>query len=185
MTKDEAKIKAIQGILGVEQDGIWGPESQAALDDLIYGSGFTVEYETYASSFADPADVEAFLDCKAKGHSDDYCFQFGDNGWGCWSDDTTEGSGPSCALPPEYMEEKWGSVSAAKHKKVRVIRKEPVMNMKKQVVCVLKDRMPHLENLANEARIDLNPDACKALGLEPPVMEPVTWYWLPEENQKI
>ena len=58
----ELKIKAIQGILGVEQDGIWGSESQAALDELIYDSKnqFLVEHETWASSFADPADIEAF-----------------------------------------------------------------------------------------------------------------------------
>jgi hypothetical protein len=47
----------------------------------------------------------------------------------------------------------------------------------KTTVCVLKDVMPSVANLANKARIDLNPDACYALGLEPPIMEPVLWTW--------
>ena len=84
MSGDTWKIKAIQTILGVEADGIWGPKSQAALDELVSGESIEVEHETYASSFADPADVEAFEKCKADGHSDDYCFQFGDNGIGCY-----------------------------------------------------------------------------------------------------
>ncbi len=181
---DKTKIASIQAILGVEVDGIAGPETQAAWDELMYGDSFAVEYNTYASSFADPADIEAFEKCKAEGNSDDYCFQFGDNGIGCWGDSTAEGTGPSCALPPEYMEVKWGSVEAAKNKKVRVIRKDPVLNMKHQVVCVLKDRMPHIENLANEARIDLNPDAAAALKLEPPFIEPVFWFWVNEEKEE-
>jgi lysozyme family protein len=33
---NESTIKAIQGILGVEQDGIWGRKSQAALDAIVH-----------------------------------------------------------------------------------------------------------------------------------------------------
>jgi hypothetical protein len=106
-----------------------------------------------ASSFADPADVAAFRRCKEKGNSDDYCFQFGDNGIGCWGDDVTEGTGNACAVPPEYMENKWGSVDAAKHKLIAVRAND------KMAVCVLKDRMPHLRHIKTKARIDLNPDA--------------------------
>jgi hypothetical protein len=181
---DKTKIAGIQTILGVEVDGIAGPETQAAWDELMYGDSFHVEYETYASSFADPADIEAFEKCKAEGNTDEYCFDYGDNGIGCWGASTVEGSGPACALPPEYMEQKWGSVDAAKHKKVRVIRTDPVLNLKHQVVCTLKDRMPCVENCANEARIDLNPDAAAALKLEPPFIEPVVWFWVSEENEK-
>jgi hypothetical protein len=181
---DKSKIREIQVILEVTPDGIWGPESQAALDELIYDSKnqFLVEHETWASSFADPADIEAFEKCKAQGHSDDYCFQYGDNGIGCYGQSTVEGTGPSCALPPEYTEAKWGSVEAGKNKLVRVILDDGTL--KHQVMCVLKDRMPHIENLASEARIDLNPDAVRALGLEPPIMERVKWWWANEENQK-
>src|SRR4029077_18273445 len=121
---DQEQIKGIQGFLGVTTDGVWGPKSQAALDALTSGGvpvpDKELEHKTYASSFADPADVAAFNECKARGNSDIYCFQLGDNGIGCWGDSTVEGTGPSCALPPEYMSARWGTKSAAKHKKVRV-----------------------------------------------------------------
>ena len=172
---DDTQIALIQGILGVTADGIWGKKSQAALDKIVKGGEHNgdIEHETYASSFADPADIDAFYKCKADGHSG-----YGDNGVGCFGDSTVEGTGPSCALPPEYMEARWGSVKAAKHKRVKVVLQE---KRNKSVVCVLKDRMPHVENLANEARIDLNPDACKALGLEPPIMVPCVWWWTEEQ----
>ena len=35
------KIKAIQGIIGTEPDGIWGPKSQAALEYIIHPDGIT------------------------------------------------------------------------------------------------------------------------------------------------
>lgn len=177
----EQQIKAIQRILrkstpGLVVDGVWGPKSQAALDDLTHAAPVPVQYNnTYASSFADPADIEAFDKCKAAGGTDDECFKYGDNGIGCWGDSTVKGTGPSCALPPEYMEEKWGSVANAKNKLVKVVRgNQPASD----VICTLKDRMPHLENLANEARIDLNYDACAALGWKPPIMEKVIWWWV-------
>src|SRR4029077_6019303 len=144
---------------------VWGPKSQAALDALTDATAPKGKHSTYASSFADPADVEAFNRCKAQGKSDQECFKVGDNGIGCWGDSTVEGTGPSCALPPEYMSARWGTKSAATHKKVRVMREAT----QKGVVCVLKDQMPAVENLANDARIDLNPDAGAALGLEPPI----------------
>lgn len=125
-----------------------------------------------ASSFADPADVRAFRRCKDTGKSDDECFLVGDNGIGCWGDDVTEGTGPSCAVPPEYMESKWGSVDAAKHKLIDVTANG------KTVTCVLKDRMPHIRHIKNGARIDLNPDAVRAIGMEPPLMVDATWEWV-------
>jgi len=173
---DTQQIKAIQGLLGVTVDGVWGPKSQAALDQLSKGKPADVQYNnTYASSFADPSDIDAFYKCKATGKTDEECFAYGDNGIGCWGDSTVQGTGPCCALPPEYMEEKWGSVANAKHKKVKVIRgNKPELD----VLCTLKDRMPHLENLANEARIDLNYDACEELDWQPPIMEKVIWWWI-------
>lgn len=137
-------------------------------------------HEGKASSFADPADVKAFkkwykiyLD---EGLSPDRAkqraFAKGDNGEGCWGDDTSEGSGMSCALPPEDMEEKFGSVAVAKHQQVEVTAND------KTITCTLKDRMPHRTNITNGAMIDLNPDAVRALGLEPPIMVNATWRWL-------
>lgn len=167
------KIQEIQTILGVVPDGKWGPKSQAAFDLAKAQVGqSSIEHHVKASSFADPADVRAFKKCKARGKSDKECFKVGDNGVGCWGDDTSEGSGPSCALPPEDMTEKWGSLANAKHKLVEVAAAG------KTVTCVLKDRMPHRNAIKNGAGIDLNPDAVRALGLEPPIMITAVWKWL-------
>jgi len=170
-------IKAIQGLLGVEQDGIFGSNSRAALEILIAEpikppTGWTGStHKGIASSFADPADVEAFRICKKAGYSDEDCFKRGDNGVGCWGDDCSQGSGPSCALPPDDMIEKFGSVGSAKHAKVKVTANGQT------AICILKDRMPWKKNITNKAIIDLNPDAVAALGMKPPIMEPATWEW--------
>jgi len=170
------QIQDIQAILGVEMDGIWGPKSQAALESLIAApttpSDWTnAAHKGLASSFADPADVEAFRRCKAQGKSDTLCFKVGDNGIGCWGDDCSEGSGASCALPPDDMIEKFGSVAAAKHAKVKVTANNQT------VTCILKDRMPWKKNITNKAIIDLNPDAVDSLDLKPPLMIPASWEW--------
>ena len=121
-----------------------------------------------ASSFADPTDVAAFRRCKAKGMSDIEAFRYGDNGIGKWGSDTTEGSGPSCALPPED----WRPLGDKAHlAKVRVFANG------RDVVCLLKDTMPARKNIKNGAGIDLNPDACEALGLRIPVMVAASWEW--------
>lgn len=131
-----------------------------------------IEHHVKASSFADPADIRAFKKCKDRGRSDQECFKVGDNGIGCWGDSTAEGTGPSCALPPEDMIEKWGSVKAARRKLVNV------SGNGKMVTCVLKDRMPRRANIRNGAGIDLNSDAVRALGLEPPIMIRAIWTWV-------
>jgi hypothetical protein len=169
-------IKAIQGLLGVKQDGRFGAASRAALESLIAGATSPVAasdgvHTVKASSFADPADVRAFKRCKERGGSDHDCFKVGDNGIGAWGDDCSEGSGASCALPPDDMIAKWGSVEAAKHKLVDVKANE------KSVTCVLKDRMPWKRHITNGAGIDLNPDSVRALGLEPPIMVSAQWSW--------
>lgn len=170
------KIAQIQIALGVTADGIWGPNSQAALQSLIAASQTPVEspetvHAVKASSFADPADVRAFKRCKDRGGTDQDCFKVGDNGIGCWGDDCSEGSGNSCALPPDDLIAKWGTVDAAKHKVVHVSANNQSAN------CVVKDRMPWKKNITNGAGIDLNPDTVRALGLEPPIMIKATWEW--------
>jgi hypothetical protein len=135
-------------------------------------------YHVLASSFADPADVVRFRRCKERGGSDQDCFKVGDNGEGWWGDDTTNWE-PQCALPPETMIDEWGSVDAAHRKKVKVECSTTDENgnyCNHSVVCFVTDRMPHLAHITNGARIDLNPAACAALGLEPPVMHRVIWY---------
>ena len=170
LSMNESTIKALQGILGVEQDGIWGVKSQVALEAIVNpNSG--LDHSVKASSFADPKDVAAFRRCKERGGTDEDCFKVGDNGIGCWGDDVTEGRGASCALPPDDMIARWGSVDAAKHKLVDVSANG------KSVMCVLRDRMPWKKNIHNGAGIDLNPDAVRALGLEPPIMVAASWKW--------
>lgn len=131
-----------------------------------------------ASSFADMADLRAFERCKAQGKSDVECFKVGDNGVGCWGDKTAQTEIPMCALPPEDMEEKWGSLAAAKHKKVLVtLTGHGGKLTRRMVVCLLADRMPARRNIKNGAGIDLNPAAAKALGLVPPFMVEAEWEW--------
>lgn len=123
------------------------------------------------SSFADPKDVAAFKRCKAGGNSDGFCYAKGDNGIGCWGDNTAQLDTPMVALPPDDMISKFGSVKRAKHAKVRVSYKG------KQVLAILADRMPWKKNIKNGAGIDMNPATCKALGLTPPVEAEVEWNW--------
>lgn len=157
------KVTTIQTVLGVKPDGIWGPKSQAALDEAI---GLPVR-RVLASSFADPVDVELFRRCKAKGGSDQECFKVGDNGVGKWGDDTTVDA-PMCALPPEDWRP-YGDAARGKRVLVKANGCE--------VVCELRDTMPKRENITNGAGIDLNPAACRALGVKPPMMIAATWQW--------
>src|ERR1044072_293201 len=97
MTQKE-KIKTLQRALNragadLKVDGAWGPLSQAAFDSIVHGK--EREGTVLASSFADPADIAAFKKCKREGHTDSYCFKYGDNGIGYWGDETSEGSGAS------------------------------------------------------------------------------------------
>jgi hypothetical protein len=132
---------------------------------------------TRASSFADPADVRAFLRCKSRGKSDLECFKVGDNGEGCFGDFTATDRIAMCALPPQDMEERWGSVARAKHKKVLVTLTGAGGKLsRKSVVCIVADRMPRKPN-SSGAGIDLNPGAAKALGLSPPFLVNVEWRW--------
>lgn len=171
-------IKDLQEFLGVTADGQWGPQTQAALDAIrrpIIGAAespvFATEHSVIASEFADAADIEAFRRCKAQGRSDQDCFKVGDNGIGVWGESTAPGSGPSCALPPEDMEEAWGSVANAKNKRVSVTYKDATG------ILVLKDRMPHRANIKNGAGIDLNEDARKLLSIPKGGMVRVIWKW--------
>ena len=175
-------LKQIQGLIGVVQDGQFGPKSRAALANLLTADPAAAwpptpgAHSVLASNFADPADYRAFLTCKALGKSDEECFQIGDNCIGLWGDPTGEGTGPKCALPPEDWREHWGSGDAARHAKVLVTRSQSDGSTLR-VVCLLDDTMPEKTNITNGAGIDLNPDACAALHLQPPVLTRVTWKW--------
>jgi hypothetical protein len=135
-------------------------------------------HKVKATSFADPADIHAFQRCKERGGTDKECFAKGDNGIGLWDQSCAEGTGPCCALPPEDYIEQWGSINVAKNKLVLVER------LGKSVICDCRDRMPYRKFITNGAGIDLNPDACKALGLRPPASATVTWRWIEVQPAK-
>ena len=168
--KGNPTLISIQKLLGTKPDGFWGPNSQQALNDELDkgdggkgGAGFTAT----ASSFADPADVEAFKKCKAQGKSDQTCFAVGDNGVGQFGKITAQTHTPMVALHKSDMIAKWGSVNAAAHRMVRVSFNG------KSVVAAVEDR------LGVAGRIDLNPAAAKALGLKPPFLQKgVLWGWV-------
>lgn len=125
-----------------------------------------------ASSFADPNDVAAYQRCIARGGTQSHCLAIGDNGVGCFGDKTSEGSGIAAALPPDDMIAQWGSIGNARHKKVRVWVNGH------SIVCVLKDRLPWKKFILHGVVIDLNPDACSALGVKSPVMVDAQWAWV-------
>lgn len=173
------KIQSIQKILGVEADGKWGQKSQAALEaanvfESDKGEVFSSSaegMEVNASSFADPADVAAFLKCKAQGKSDQECFKVGDNGIGFTGINCADDSIPICALPPEEWKAKYGSSKNAAGKPVDVTYEH------KTVRGIMGDTMPAIANIKNDARIDLNPGFAKAFGVKPPFMIRVVWKW--------
>lgn len=145
-------------------DGDFGPKSRAALAKWDADNGV---HRVLASSFADPADVKAYLRAKAAGVSENAAKKVGDNGVGKWNDSTVLGSGASCALPPED----WRGLKAPRGTKVEVFAN------RRTAIVLLKDTMPARKNIKNGCGIDLNPDACALLGLHPPMKIPAAWRW--------
>jgi hypothetical protein len=173
MTPTE-KIKAIQRILGVTDDGDFRAISRRALENLINEAETPTHApvngrQGLASSFADPKDIAAFKRCKALGKSDMECFKVGDNGIGKWGMDTTRPV-PMCALPRED----WAHLDRPQGTLVKVT----ILSSGRHVVCELQDTMPALANIKNGAVIDLNPAASAALGLNPPFLKPCVWEWV-------
>lgn len=130
-------------------------------------------HQVKASTFADPGDVAAYRKCKARGGSDQECFRVGDNAVGEWGDDTSQGSGPAVALPPED----WKPFGASARNK-RVLLTNPANG--KTVIARLRDSMPSVAHITNGCRIDCNPDTCAALGITPPDTFQATWQWYDE-----
>lgn len=121
-----------------------------------------------ASSFADPADVLAFRQCKAKGLSDQECFKHGDNGIGAWGHNCAQDHDPMAALPREI----WRGAGKTGGAKLIVTYKGI------SIRGILGDTMPSLAHITNGAGIDLNPAFAKAFGVHPPFMlDGVTWEW--------
>jgi formylmethanofuran dehydrogenase subunit D len=72
-----------------------------------------------------------------------------------------------CALPPED----WEHLAHPRGTPVLVEANG------RSVRAFLYDTMPRRANIKNGAIIDLNPEACKKLGLTPPVMVKARWRW--------
>lgn len=126
-----------------------------------------------ASSFADPADVASFNKAIAEGKTREEALMLGDDGIGCWGDNTTSADRPICALPPDDWKAKWGAGATARGKQVSVTYKG------KTVVGELRDAMPSKADITNGAGIDLNPGYAKAFGVVPPFMlHDVKWEWV-------
>lgn len=123
--------------------------------------------KTLASSFADARDLADF---KRSGDLGD-----GDNGVGCWGDVTAQDVVPMCALPPEDIVARWGSMHAKDARGREVV--VTILRTGKRVVCKLADRMPQKHNITNGAGIDLNPAAALQLELVPPFLVPAEWRW--------
>ena len=178
MKLDPAVVCRVQELVGETADGILGPKTLAAIHETLelaaktipalIAAGVEPVHPVLASSFADPADLSRFAECKSSGKSDQQCFRIGDNGVGKWGNSTAQGTGPCCALPPED----WQHLSCPGLARVLV-----TVNGR-SVVCDLRDTMPKKEHIENGAGIDLNPDACETLGLTPPILVPATWQWL-------
>lgn len=125
-----------------------------------------------ASSFADPKDVAAYRKAIAEGKTREEARREGDDGMGCWGDDTTSPDKPMCALPREDWIAKWGDGGLARGQLVAVTYQGQT------VVGELRDTMPSKANIENGAGIDLNPGFAKAFGLVPPFMiHDVEWEW--------
>lgn len=135
-------------------------------------------YNTKASSFADPKDVEAFNRCKAAGGTDQQCFKVGDNGIGFFKGvNTADPNTPYAAVPREVWKEKWGTSANAAGKGIEVTYKNPQTGETRTVIGKLGDTMPSQANIKNGAGIDLNPGFSNKLGMKPPFLEPVSWKW--------
>jgi len=123
-------------------------------------------HQFLASTFADPDDVIAFRRCKDRGGSDQECFLIGDNGIGCWGDDTTSTHEHLVALHHDVIVAKWGSLANGKHRLIQLVRENRVC------LARLGDRCGIID------RIDLNPACQKTLDVPAGALLPVRWRWM-------
>ena len=166
-------VKRFQSLFGLEEDGKAGTFTHAALTRVA--KALNIEESLYpwrsviASSFADPADIRRFQECKAQGKSDQECFKVGDNGIGAWGHNTAQEDEAMCALPRDdwkIANKKGGDMVAVRYKRGAVM------------YIMLADSMPARKNIKNGAGIDLNPAALKLFGLKPPIlMDGFEWSW--------
>ncbi|MFZ2279293.1 MAG: hypothetical protein WAW39_15985 [Prosthecobacter sp.] len=157
--------KRIQAWLGVVVDGLWGAKSQGALNGLN-SSGVDSWIYCEASSFADPADLRAFKQCKATGKTDLQCFAVGDNGVGECGVITSQEHTPYVAVHKDFMISRWGSKGAAWLREVEVFANGVTFRAK------VGDR------ISARGRIDLNPACLKLINKPAPLKTAAKWRWV-------
>lgn len=122
------------------------------------------------TSFADPADIEAYRLARERGATEQEALAVGDNGVGQWGANTAQEDVPMAALHADDLIARWGSVDAAAHKRIRVTRRGAT------VECLIEDRC------GVRGRVDLNPAALLRLELRPPVWCHADWDWAPGQD---
>ena len=108
------------------------------------------------TSFADVADLRAYNNALDQGKTPQEALAVGDNGVGAWGKSTVAGTGPCFATSHE---------DGAGRGKFATLYVEG-----KNVLAECRDIGP-------PGVIDLNPDACSALGLTPPVLTSGSLSW--------
>jgi len=126
---------------------------------------------TIATSFADPADIERYLAAKAAGKTEQEALDVGDNGIGCWGDNTKQGSGARSSLPAHVIIARWGYMKNGRGRLIRVFLGE------KWIDTILSDEGPGPKEEAEGHGLDLNFDAWAALGITVPAEQQVQWDW--------
>ncbi len=127
-----------------------------------------------ATSFATPKDLRAYIKCRDTGGTSNHCLSVGDNGEGCFGDETWDVHGAAmCALPTVEMVSKWGTKAAARGKKVRVNLAGGGSVNAPPFICECRDQSP-------DGVIDLNPAALVAAGLpfDAEINMPCEWEWV-------
>lgn len=178
LTPDQ--IRLVQATLnavadaGLVIDGHDGPKTTAAVIEFTdrWETGVQTvagpsngPFECKASSFADPADVEAYKRAKAQGMTDIEAFSRGDNGIGQFGKITAQDQIPMIAVHHDAMVARWGSVNNSAHKPVTVTANGQTIS------ATVEDR------ISEPGRIDLNPACARLLGLHPPFVVPCVWSW--------
>jgi len=126
---------------------------------------------TIATSFADPADILAYEGAKAEGKTEEEALAVGDNGIGCWGDNTKEGSGARSSLPAHITIARWGSMWNGRGRLIRVFYGGTFVDT------ILSDEGPGPKEEAEGHGLDLNFDAWKAFGISVPAERQVQWDW--------
>ncbi len=172
----EAFVRSYQASRNLTIDGWAGSKTTADARDFLKNSATVAPWRrARASSFADPKDIAAFKACKARGHTDSYCFAYGDNGIGAWGHDTT-GDLPMAALPRET----WRAAEKTGGDQLLLrYNKGPAFPV------VLGDTMPSKANIKNGAGIDLNPAALALFNKQAPILEEgFEWCWPPTPRER-